>query len=86
MGRHPILDVVKSSTGAVAFYEALRWNRIGSVEIELDSRPSLSTWIYATPGLFTDGPSDPLVTGELGRPSYSEMISLTADCEHGHSP
>jgi len=31
IGRHAILDVVTSSSGAIAFYEAQQWQRVGSV-------------------------------------------------------
>jgi len=51
-GRHPILDVVTSSTAAIAFYEAREWQRVGSVEIELSGQPNLSTWVYAAPGFW----------------------------------
>ncbi len=48
-GQHPILVVTKNTPDAIQFYEALGWNRIGSMTVELPVRPDIEMWVYTAP-------------------------------------
>lgn len=49
LDQHPILDVIKTSGSAILFYEALGWQRVGSMDIKLSDRPDIETWVYTAP-------------------------------------
>lgn len=45
----PVLDVLKTAHGAVGFYEAMGWRRIGSFDLRLPDDPDLPLWVYVAP-------------------------------------
>ena len=47
-GHHPVLDVGKTLTGAVSFYERAGWCRIGEVTFMIGST-SIDSWVYVGP-------------------------------------
>ena len=49
LGQRCVLDVVQSSSGAIALYESLGWQRVEQLSLALREHPSLDLWVYVGP-------------------------------------